>query len=254
MIARAILIGWLRLEANARGSGRKRFLRLLAFCLFLRPGEAAAQVGVVASVFTDDRFQGISVSDGRPVAVLDLSYDAPSGLYGSASGSLVATQDDGPKALGLVLNAGYARQLRPGLTADVGVLHSHYSHYSGLAGGHDYTEVYAGISGRLLGARLSVSPNYLGTALGTVRGEVNGHVSLTPKLSLEGQLGLLAPVGRGAYGPGPRVQADARIGVAQRLGRFALHAALTAATNRAAIYSGRKHSRTAFVIGISARL
>jgi uncharacterized protein (TIGR02001 family) len=212
---------------------------------------AGAQVGAVVSVFTDDRFRGVSLSDGRPVGILDLSYDMPNGLYGAVSGSIVATRDDGLKALGLVLNGGYATRLRSGLTADVGIVHSRYSQYSGVAGGRAYTEFYAGVAGRFLGARISVSPNYLGSAHWTVHGEINGHVDLTRKLLLDGEVGVLAPMANGAYPGERRTQVDGRIGIARRVGPVTLHAAATARSGNAEIYNGRRHDRTALIVGIS---
>ena len=228
---------------------------LFAFFLAIAvasPGQAA--VGAVASVFSDDRFRGISLSDGQPVAILDLSYDAPSGLYGTASGSVVVTRHEGLKALGFVLNGGYAKRFSTGLTADFGIVHSRYSHYSGVASGRNYSEVYAGLSGKLIGARVSISPNYLGMERWTLHGEVDGHLDLTPKLLLDGTIGLHIPLQRGDYSSESRAQMDARISLAQRIGPITFHAALATRTGHSEIYSGRGHHRTALVVGISSAL
>jgi uncharacterized protein (TIGR02001 family) len=238
------------------GIGRRLGARaLIAFFLasaVASPGQAA--VGAVASVFSDDRFRGISLSDGQPVAILDLSYDAPNGLYAAVSGSVVVTRDEGLKALGFVLNGGYAKRFSTGLTADVGIVHSRYSHYSGLSSGRNYSEVYAGLSGKLIGARVSISPNYLGGVRWMLHGEVNGHVDLMPKLLLDGTIGLLVPLQRGDYNSETRAQMDARIGLAQRIGPITFHAAFTTRTGHSEIYSGRGHRRTALVVGISSAL
>jgi uncharacterized protein (TIGR02001 family) len=236
--------------------GRRLGVRaLIAFFLasaVASPGQAA--VGAVASVFSDDRFRGISLSDGQPVAILDLSYDAPNGLYGAVSGSVVVTRDEGLKALGVALNGGYAKRFRTGLTADVGIVHSRYSHYSGLASGRSYSEVYAGLSGKLIGARVSISPNYLGGVRWMLHGEVDGHLDLTPNLLLDGTIGLLIPLQRGDYNSESRALMDARIGLAQRIGPITFHAAFTTRTGHSEIYSGRGHRRTALVVGISSAL
>jgi len=84
---------------------------------------AAAQVGTAVSVFSDDRFRGYTLSDSRPVGILDLSYDAQNGFYGALSGSIVATRHDGLQPLGLQLNGGYAKRLSSGLTVDTGIVH-----------------------------------------------------------------------------------------------------------------------------------
>jgi hypothetical protein len=215
---------------------------------------ATAQVGVVLSAYTDQRFRGYSLSDGRPVGILDLSYDAPNGIYAAASGSVVAARDEGLKGLGLSVNAGYARRMGSGLTADFGAVHSRYSHYSGLVGGRSYTEVYAGVAGKLVGARLSVSPNYIGPAHWTMHGEINGHVDLTRTLLLDGSLGVLAPMGSRGYQRGAHPQWDARVGLSQRLGPVTLHAALTARGDAAGVYVNRRRNRAALVVGISSAL
>ncbi|MFL6725702.1 MAG: TorF family putative porin [Sphingomicrobium sp.] len=215
---------------------------------------AKAQVGAVLSVFSDDRFRGISLSDGRPVGILDLSYDSPSGLYAAISGSVVATRHEGARALGLSVNAGYAARVRTGLTADFGVSYSRYSHYSDVAGSRAYTEFYAGLTGRYLGGRLAVSPNYLGVARWTLRGEIDGHVDVTPRLFLDGDVGVLIPAGRNGYSGNSRPQFDARIGLARRIGALTFHAAVTTRGNGRDIYASRAHGRTAFVVGVSTAL
>ena len=224
---------------------------LIAGITFFIHAPAEAQIGALVSVYSDDRFRGISVSDGRPITTLDVSYDAPNGLYAGLSASLVASRDEGLKPLSLVLNAGYAKRLSSGLAADVGIIHSHYSHYSGLASGRDYTEFYAALTGKVIGARASLSPNYLGRAAWTVHGEVTTHLDLTQQTVLEGSAGLLVPLRQGSYQGNYFTQLDARLGIVHRLGPIALHAALTTHSGSAAIYGGRGHGRTALVIGIS---
>jgi hypothetical protein len=196
----------------------------------------------------------VSVSDGRPVGTVDLSYDASSGLYADVSGSVVATRDEGFKPLSVVVNAGYAKRLRSGLTADFGLTHSRYSHYSGLLSGYDFTEAYAGLAGRNVGARVSVSPNYFGLARWTAHGEVDVHFDLSPNTTVEGIAGLLVPFGRGAYGANLNSQIDGRLGLAQRVGRVTIHAALSARSGSDAMYGNRGRGRVALVLGLSAAL
>ncbi|MBV8908915.1 MAG: hypothetical protein JOZ20_07940 [Sphingomonas sp.] len=209
---------------------------------------------MVVSAYTDQRFRGYSLSDGRPVAILDLSYDASNGIYAAASGLVVGARDDGLKGLGVTLNGGYAKAIRPSLTLDIGAVHSRYSRYSGLIGSDSYTRVYAGLSSKYVGARLSVSPNYIGAAHWTAHGEINGHVDVTRSLLVDGSLGILAPVGRRGYQNGAHPQWDARIGLSQRLGPVMLHAAVTARGRSPASYTYRSHGRAALVLGISRAL
>jgi uncharacterized protein (TIGR02001 family) len=215
------------------------------------PAPAKAQVGAVVSLYSDDRFRGVSVSDGRPVGILDLSYDASNGLYAGLSGSVVATRHESLKALSVVLNGGYAKRLRPGLMADIGFVHSRYSHYSGVGTGREYNEIYAAVSGKLVGARVSVSPNYLGAIRLAAHGEVFGHLDLTRATSLDGDLGVLLPVQHSAIQGSYRPQLDGRLGVAHRIGPMTLHADVTGRTGSGAVYSVRGHRRVALVLGIS---
>jgi hypothetical protein len=220
----------------------------------VHPAPATAQVGAVVSAYTDQRFRGYSLSDGRPVGILDLSYDGPSGIYAAASGSIVAARDGGLKGLGLSANAGFARRVRPGLTLDIGVVHSRYSRYSGLVGGRSYTELYAGVAGKFLDARLSLSPSYIGPAQRTIHGEINGHIDLTRTLLVDGSLGILIPMGSRGYQKGAHPQWDARLGIAQRVGPLMLHAAVTARGDSPEVYVYRSHGRAALVLGISSAL
>ena len=205
-------------------------------------------------MFSDDRYRGVSLSDGRPVGILDLSYDAANGMYATISGSVVATRDEGVKGLGLVLNGGYARRLQRGLTLDMGIVHSRYSQYSGVLSSRRYTEIYAGLSGKVLGARFSVSPNYLGAVKWAVHGEVDAHLDLSRNTYLDGTVGALVPLGRRAYQGSFRTQVDARVGLAQRLGPVSLHVAVSGRTGSTAVYGVRGPRRVALILGVSSTL
>lgn len=204
----------------------------------------------MVSAYNDYRFRGLSLSDRRPVGMLDISYDDSSGLYAALSGSVVASRDEGLRSLGIILNGGYAKHVSRSLTADFGAVHSRYSSYSGVVGGRSYTEIYAGLEGRSVGARLSMSPNYFGAARATLYGEVNGHAEVSRNLVLEGHLGLLAPLSSDRY-LSYSSSVDGRLGISQRIGPVSLHAALTGRTGSARSYSLRGHGRMALIVGIS---
>lgn len=208
-----------------------------------------AQVGVAASIFTDDRFRGYSLSDGRPVGILDLSYDDQSGLYGAVSGSIVASRDDGLQPLGLILNAGYAKRLFSGITLDSGITHSEYSRYSYRAAARSYTEVYAGLSGKYLAARIYASPDYLHH--GTIYGELDGNLNVTARLRLIGHLGLLVPLRESAHEEGYGSDVDWRIGAARQLGPVSIAAAWTAVRPGHDLYREHYHRRDALVLSLT---
>jgi len=207
----------------------------------------------VVSAYSDFRYRGVSLSNGRPVGILDLSYDASSGLYAALSGSLVASRE-GVRPLGLTLNGGYARRIGRELSADIGVVHSRYSQYSDVPTGRTYSEIYAGLSSEYVGTRFSLSPNYVGKAHWTLHGEINGHIDLTPSLYLDGQVGALMLLNSyGTLGNSHGIW-DARLGLAHRAGRVSLHAAVSARGKGSNIYGKWGRSRVALILGISTSL
>jgi hypothetical protein len=218
------------------------------------PAPAAAEVGAVISAYSDLRYRGVSLSDGQPVGILDLSYDASNGLYGALSGSVVATRHEGLKPLGLAVNGGYAKRIGRHLSGDIGIVHSRYSHYSGVASGRSYTEFYAGLSSKFVGTRLSLSPNYVGNAAWTLHGEINGHVDVTPTLFVDGELGALIPLRGYGASRSSRGVWDARLGAAKRVGRVSLHAAISARGRGADVYGPPPHRRVALIVGVSSVL
>jgi uncharacterized protein (TIGR02001 family) len=212
---------------------------------------APAQIGAALSIFTDDRFRGYSLSDGRPIGELDLSYDDPSGLYGSVSGSVVATRHDGLQPLGLQLNGGYAKPLTPSLTADLGVIHSHYSHYTSRGASWSYTEVYAGLSGKYLSGRVYLSPDYLRQGLWTAYGEINANVPAGKVLRFTGHVGLLIPFEREVDYYPYRSEFDWRLGVARDFGPITASASWTGLNRGRDLYQERSHRRNALVLGLT---
>ena len=206
-------------------------------------------MGAVLSGFSDARFRGVSVSDGDPVGILDLSYDDPSGAYAAASGTLVASAH-GIEPLSLQLNAGFARQLGAGLSGDIGVVQSEYSRYSTTVHGSSYTEVYAGLTRKSLTARVHLSPHYFKAGAWTLYGELNHGLALGRKLSLNSHAGVLIPLHSTNAGE-TRSQVDWRVGLDRQVGRLALHAAFTGARGVRHYEEQRAHSGAALVFGAS---
>jgi uncharacterized protein (TIGR02001 family) len=213
---------------------------------------AAGQVGASVSIFSDDRFRGYSLSGGRPVGILDLSYDAPNGLYAALSGSVVATRHDGLQPLGVQLNGGYAKRLPSGLTVDVGVVHSNYSSYSSRNARKSYTEVYAGLAGKTLSSRVSLSPDYLKPGAWTVYGQVEATVPAGKKLRVTGHVGLLGPLDRRGYtGDTLRPELDWRVGLARDVGPVTLSVAWTGISRNRDLDQERSYGREALIFGIT---
>jgi len=212
---------------------------------------AAAEVGASVSVFSDARFRGYSLSSGHPVAVVDISYDHPSGLYGAVSASAVASLDDGIRPLGLQLSGGYAKRLSGGVTIDVGAVHSSYTHYSSRGEAKSYTEVYAGASRGFLTARVYLSPHYFGRGAKAAYGELDATVSPLRKLRLSGHVGLLVPIEYRPASNDERAQYDWRLGVAREVGAASIHVIATGGGPGRDYYGGRRHDRTTLILGVS---
>ena len=236
------------LRARRAEDSRTRFFVLAALSLGCA-APARAEVGATASLFSDLRFRGYSLSEGRPVAILDLAYDDPYGLYADAAGTSVF-RSDGPAPLALQVTGGYAKRLKSGTTLDFGVTHSTYSSYSSDVRGNSYTELYAGIARGALSSRLFLSPHYFGSGVWSAYGEVDAHVSPAPRWDVDGHIGVQVPL-HAPYGDSYRPELDWRVGVTRELGRLSLHAAWSAGAPGRDHYRGHEHSRSALVLGAS---
>ena len=229
-------------------AGNRNWGTAIAATLLLSAAPAAAQVGSTISIFSDDRFRGFSLSDGHQVGILDLSYDAPNGFYAAVPGTMVESPKEGVRPLGLQLNGGYATQLTPDLTADVGIVHARYSHYSGLRSGLSYTEVYAGLEGRVLSSRFYFSPHYLGRGA-TTYAELNAQLPAGQQFTIEAHAGVFIPLYAYSHGGRSVSRYDWQVGLSRPMGRFILHAALSGGGPKQDYY-GDYSSGHALTIGL----
>jgi uncharacterized protein (TIGR02001 family) len=237
--------------SQALGSTSRRVLKILLATLCLSfAAPAAAEVGASAALFSEASFRGYSLSAGRPVAVLNLSYDHPSGAYGATSAGAVLGSDELVEPLSLQLNGGYAKRLPTGIVVDFGLTHSNHSRYASRGSG-SYTEIYAGISRKVVSARIGYAPHYFVSGYSTIYGEVDANFSPMPKLNLNAHVGLLVPLDYPAEFGARRIQRDWRIGAARQVGPLSLHAFLTGGGPGRDFYGGRSHSRTRLVLGLS---
>jgi uncharacterized protein (TIGR02001 family) len=213
------------------------------------PANADTQTSV--SIFNDLQFRGYSLSEGRPVGILDLAFDDPSGLYADAAGTGVFGGHSAFAPLSMQLTGGYARRLRSGATLDFGATHSTYSSYSGASRGTSYTELYAGIMRGGFSSRIFLSPHYFERGRWTAYGEVNGSVAPARNWSIDGHVGihvtLKAPANE-SYRP----EFDWRLGLSRAFKSLSLHAAWSGGAPGRDYYGGRGHSRSALIIGASA--
>lgn len=215
----------------------------LACALLAGAGGAEAQVSGSATLVSDYRFRGISLSDERPAVQLALSYDHESGAYAGAFASSVrlAPEEGGVQALGY---AGYAARGLGRLSWDIGAAYSHFSR----PGGYSYAEYHVGAAGTDWSARLSYAPRYFGQTAAAVYAEVN----LTP--GSERALVPLLHVGWLRRESPPyyveRSRWDARIGVAYSLELLTFQLSWGTASDAGSYAEGNQH-RSAWVLRVT---
>ena len=230
-------------------------MRLAVAALAFVAAPASAEIGAAVSLDSESLYRGYSLSDGRPAASLDLSYDSPSGFYASASGSLVAARSEGIRKLGLQLTGGYARSVSNSMSLDLGVTRSAYSEYSGLYGRRSYIEAYAGVTTKLLSSHVFYSPRALVTGKSTLYAEANGSIGGYSGFSAQAHAGVLLPLadyqGRSSA---PRV--DWRLGISRALARFTLRAAVSGGGPGRYAYGGNYAYPPAhrFTVGVTCAL
>jgi uncharacterized protein (TIGR02001 family) len=238
---------------RARGSRTSLIRVAIALLAGASAAPASAEIGLAASVFSDARFRGYSLSEGRPVGTFDFAYDDASGFYAGLSVSGVLRRGGKPAPFALQGDAGYAKRLASGTTIDLGVTHSTYSHYSSGERGTSLTEIYGGISRGVLSSRLSLSPHYFEPGRWTAYTEVNAVVSPASSWSLDGHAGMLVTL-RSPSGETYRPDFDWSVGVTRALGRVSLHARWSDGAPGHDFYNNRRHSRSALVLGASLAL
>jgi uncharacterized protein (TIGR02001 family) len=209
-------------------------LRALALGSIVFAATAHAQFTVTASVVSDYRFRGVSLSDDKPAAQISVNWDDPGGWYAGAFASTVqlhneaTTTGQGLVYLGTTLPAG------EGFNWDFGAIYSAFSEDRG----YDYGEAYAGINSRSLAARLHFSPNYFGFGRSSLYGELNGTFALGDGFVLLGHVGVLVPTdsGNGSSTSTTRNPVDARFGVGAEIAGFNVEVAWVGITGYGNLY------------------
>lgn len=237
--------------ASPERDSRTSFAVRTAACLLIScsAARASGEVGATVSAFSDDRFRGYSLSDSRPVAILDFAYDGPTGLYADASATGVLERGADPEPLGLQLTGGYAKRLESGTTLDLGVTHSRYVHYSAGGQGSSYTELYAGLSRGGVSSRIFLSPHYFVPGLWTAYGEVDASISPARHWGIDAHAGMLVPIRTPSTAGRYRAGFDWRIGATRQIGRLSLRAAWSEGVRGRGYSRGRVQSSHALVVG-----
>jgi uncharacterized protein (TIGR02001 family) len=241
----AALLAWLSLAAQAR-----------------------AQLAVTATIESQYRVQGVSLTNGEPDGRIGLSYDHPSGLYGGASAIVGDTAGAGVRPLGYLGYFGFAKQTPSGLNWDVGITNSYitlylppveadgYSPKTGKPAWNpakyrfDYTDLYAGVSGRNLGAKLYLSPDHLGQGVTTAYVDLSAVVRPVSRLRLYVHAGALTPLSGGA-GTFTREHFDFGPGAAWEFRHGELALTWSAANPRVDYPAGYPQARSALILSLT---
>jgi uncharacterized protein (TIGR02001 family) len=159
---------------------------LLLAVLFAGP--ACAQVSGSAAWLSNDRYRGASLSDDAPTAQLTLAWDGVDGWYAGAQFTRVRFDYPGAGAeLEAAPYLGYVRALGPRTQVEAGAQYTWFSRSQRYA----YPELYAGISGERLHARLAWIHGYFGLPADAWYGELNGDRPLHGPWRLLGHVGVM---------------------------------------------------------------
>ena len=196
--------------------------RLSSLLLALANESASAQASFSASLTSDYRYRGMSLSAEQAAPGVAVNLDTSSGLYTGAS--LVRARFlSTPVDLQLMAYAGYARRIGANASWDAGITETRYSG----ARRYNYREAYAGVSNDRFSARVYVSPHYFGIGTRSVYAEVNGSHPLTDNLDLVGHVGhLLRPTSR----------TDVRVGLNAALDEWTVQLAWVATRDGPPLY------------------
>lgn len=213
------------------------------------PAPAQAQLGANIGIESDYRFRGVSLTDRRPAATLQLAYDHPSGVYLNVSG-IGALGRDNPRFVGVQGNVGYARRIGRALYIDSGLVRSEYEAPVGRSRSRHYTEAYVGLGTEHFSARVAYSPDYFHPDAETLYGEVEAAFQPGPEWRLNAHVGALVYL-QSPYYLDHSAYYDWRVGASRQLNSFEVHAALSGGGPGEDYYGRRPRGRTALTVGAS---
>ena len=217
---------------------RKKTAFVVGFPVLLTAGllfvpAARAQVTGSATLVSDYRFRGVSLSDGDPAAQLDLNYDHPAGWYSGVFVSNTRLGVPPQTQIQWLPYAGFAAHLKSGASIDLGAT------YSGFTGGNElgYFEANAGITIDEFRFRLSYSPDYFQSGARTLYVQIDASRALGDRLRVFAHLGdlqlLTEPPGDS---DAAQHQLDVRSGLAAHWSQLTVSLSWVSANRVAAVY------------------
>jgi uncharacterized protein (TIGR02001 family) len=185
--------------------------------LLAQPEPARAQVAVAATVMSDYRLRGVSLSDRRPALTLGLSDDLSNGVYFGATAILQDAAGPHGHFLGHQEYLGYAQRLDNGMTWEAGLDNQHYEAYGPTPLRQTYTEAYFGLAAGRISTRLYYSPNYNGSNHSTAYFEANTAFRPADGWRITGHAGIFQALNTWKFSP-RKPRYDGRIDVIRRIG------------------------------------
>jgi uncharacterized protein (TIGR02001 family) len=229
-----------RTRQNLR-RGFERVLRCGAAILALAAvaANASAQLSGTATLTSNYRFRGISLSENKPAAQLGVAFDAANGWYAGAFASTVEFAITPDREVQVVPFLGYVWRAADGLSWEAG---TDYSFFSGAARNYNYPEVYVGVASQDLSARVYYSNHYFGQNSGAVYAEANGARAIGDQvlpvpLRLLAHVGILHSTGGVSNYGWPDHLFDASLGVASELDRIDIQLSWVGTSSTKAAYS-----------------
>jgi uncharacterized protein (TIGR02001 family) len=198
-------------------------LRLALACagiaggLLVQPATARAQIAAAATLTSDYRVRGVSLSDRRPAITLGLSDDLANGLYFGASAIVQDAAGSRAHLLGHQEYLGYARRLDNGMTWEAGFDNQRYEGYGAAPFRLSYTEAYLGLAAGKISTRLYYSPNYNGDDHNAAYFEANTVLRPADGWRITGHAGVFQALNHWRFAS-MKPRYDGRIDVIRRIG------------------------------------
>lgn len=218
----------------------------MVLAMAMPTGAIFGQVSLNASVASDYRLRGYTLSHGRPAASVGVGYDDASGLFADGSAIVFIASDGGPRWMGGIVALGYARRLGDALSVNAGITRAQFSAASSLGRAGGYTEIFGGVSKGGLSARLAYSPDYFQPGASTLYGGA-AVVARREHWRVFGHFGMLVRLNARNAPPISPAQYDWLAGVGRIVGPANLELAVSGGGPSPDYYDARPHSRNAVV-------
>jgi uncharacterized protein (TIGR02001 family) len=240
-----------RLNRNPRRPRELAALRgAVTVCVALICADAAGdQLSGSASVVSDYRYRGVSLSGNDPAVQASINYDDASGFYAGAFVSTARFSFESSRELQSISFFGYAWRLPSGSSVELGADYALFTRTHN----YDYPEVFSGFASGIWSGRLYYAPRYFGGGSNAIYGEINAAQPLSDRFRIIAHGGVLWSKSGNPYdGSGKRATLDGRIGLGFDLDRFSVELSWVGLSNTRSAYPfGGDVRRNGPVVGLT---